>query len=177
MKLQKGKIVTTAENSTRKSSSRRGFLQQQHQDRKPLLHSHDHFDLNEWKKLIAEPAAGHAGRQGKQVAAAVAVGRWMNQLSSIKIRLLLCGCLLHLLLLQRVAIQTKSFWPLQWQASAPRGMLSAAKAGCSDAHMLVSKWQIATAWMMEEEEPVLPSSSWCCSRDACTTLVPVTWWQ
>jgi hypothetical protein len=46
MKLQKGKIVTTAENSTRKSSSRRRFLQQQHQDRKPLLHSHDHFDMN-----------------------------------------------------------------------------------------------------------------------------------
>jgi hypothetical protein len=118
MKLQEGKIVSTAENSTRKGSSRRRFLQQQqqHQDSKPLLHSHDHFDLNERKKLIAEPAAGlvHAGRQGKQVAAVVAVGRWMNQLSSIKIRLLLCGCfLLHLLLFQRVAIQTKSFWPLQ----------------------------------------------------------------
>jgi hypothetical protein len=47
MKLQKGKIVNTAENSTTKSSSSRRFLQQQNQDRKPLLHSHDHFDLNE----------------------------------------------------------------------------------------------------------------------------------
>ncbi len=67
-----------------------------------------------------------------------------------------------------VWIQMRSCWMFQWQASAPQGISKATNAGCSEAHNVVSMWQMVTPWVIEPSEA---------PKAACTTLVPVTWWQ